>query len=123
MARRRVFVVTGEYSASPRDLTPARRRRDFFGGPHPELRPEEVCATSSSAIPTAGDDGRTRPEDWEKAFGIREPVALPICWPPRAPGPDHAAHADRPATWRRTLRLDHRHGWSPPCRGSTRTSG
>jgi hypothetical protein len=76
MTRRRVFVVTGEYSASPRDLIPARRRRDFFGGPHPELRPEEVSHLFFR-YPNRGDDGRTGPEDWEKAFGIRDPVALP----------------------------------------------
>src|SRR6267142_1571901 len=43
MTRRRVFVIAGEYSASPRDLTPEKRRRDFFGGPHPELAPEQVA--------------------------------------------------------------------------------
>src|SRR5882762_7519167 len=80
MARRRVFVVTGEYSASPRDLTPARRRRDFFGGPHPELRPEE----------------------WEKAFGIREPVALPDLLASAAHRALTTLHTLTGRDWRRT---------------------
>src|SRR4051812_30621306 len=76
MTRRRVFVVAAEYSASPRDLAPARRRRDFFGGPHPELRPEE-SSHLFFRYPNHGEDGRTKPEDWQKAFGVKEPVALP----------------------------------------------
>src|SRR3954452_16391569 len=74
--RRRVFVVAGEYSASPRDLPPARRRRDFFGEPHPELSRQET-AHLFFRYPNRGDDGRTRPEDWQRAFAISEPVALP----------------------------------------------
>ncbi|HZX93371.1 MAG TPA: hypothetical protein VFE90_02570 [Myxococcales bacterium] len=74
--RRRVFVVAGEYSASPRDLAPARRRRDWFGAPHPELAREEA-ARLFFRYPNRGDDGRTKPDDWQRAFGIREPVALP----------------------------------------------
>src|SRR3954468_9618216 len=74
--RRRVFVVAGEYSASPRDLAPARRRRDWFGAPHPELAREEA-ARLFFRYPNRGEDGRTRPEDWQRAFGISEPVALP----------------------------------------------
>lgn len=74
--RRRVFVVAGEYSASPRDLPPARRRRDFFGEPHPELTRQET-ARLFFRYPNRGEDGRTRAEDWQRAFGISEPVALP----------------------------------------------
>src|SRR2546427_12637794 len=76
MTRRRVFVVAAEYSASPRDLPPARRRRDFFGGPHPELRPAEA-AHPFFRYPNRGDGGRPRPDDWKNAFGISEPIALP----------------------------------------------
>jgi hypothetical protein len=101
MARRRVFVVTGEYSASPRDLTPARRRRDFFGGPHPELRPEEVSHLFFR-YPNRGDDGRTRPEDWENAFGIREPVALPDLLASAAHRALTTLHALTGRDWRRT---------------------
>src|SRR3954447_4792207 len=74
--RRRVFVVAGEYSANPRDLGPARRRRDFFGAPHPDLTREETTRLFFR-YPNRGDDGRTKPDDWQRAFGIREPVALP----------------------------------------------
>src|SRR4051812_14105050 len=74
--RKRVFVVAGEYSASPRDLPPARRRRDYFGGPHPELGREETSRLFFR-YPNRGEDGRTSPDDWQRAFGIKEPVALP----------------------------------------------
>ena len=60
MTRRRVFVVAAEYSANPRDLPSVRRRRDFFGGPHPELRPEET-AHLFFRYPNRGEEGRTRP--------------------------------------------------------------
>ncbi len=76
MARRRVFVVAAEYSASPRNLPPERRRRDFFGGPHPELGADE-SSHLFFRYPNRSDDGRTKPEEWEKAFGIREPIVLP----------------------------------------------
>jgi hypothetical protein len=101
MTRRRVFVVAGEYSASPRDLTPERRRRDFFGGPHPELRPEEVTHLFFR-YPNRGDDGRTRPDDWEKAFGIREPVALPDLLASAAHRALTTLHALTGRDWRRT---------------------
>ncbi len=74
--RRRVFVVAGEYSANPRDLPPARRRRDFLGAPHPDLSREEATRLFFR-YPNRGDDGRTKPDDWQRAFGIREPIALP----------------------------------------------
>jgi len=73
--RRRVFIVAGEYSAGPRHLPPERRRREFFAGPHPPPAPAEI-ARAFFRFPNHGDDGRTRPEDWEQAFGIREPVGL-----------------------------------------------
>ena len=76
MARRRVFVVAAEYSANPRDLPSVRRRRDFFGGPHPELRPDET-AHLFFRYPNRGEEGRTRPDDWKNTFGISEPIALP----------------------------------------------
>ena len=79
MTRRRVFVVAAEYSASPRDLQPERRRRDFFGAPHQELRPGEASHLFFR-YPNRSDDGRTRPDEWQKAFGIREPIGLQD-WP------------------------------------------
>ena len=94
-------MVAGEYSASPRDLTPARRRRDFFGGPHPELRPEEVRHLFFR-YPNRSDDGRTRPEDWERTFGIREPVALPDLLASAAHRALTTLHALTGRDWRRT---------------------
>ena len=74
--RRRVFVVASEYSANPRFLTPERRRRDFFGAPRPEPTREETTHCFFR-FPNRGEDGRTKPEDWQRAFGITEPAALP----------------------------------------------
>jgi hypothetical protein len=71
--RRRVFVIAGEYSANPRHLPPERRTRAFLSAPLPELSRDEV-ARLFFRFPNRGDDSRTRPEDWEKAFGIPEPV-------------------------------------------------
>jgi hypothetical protein len=73
--RRRVFVIGGEYSANPRHLVPERRRRQFFAEPRPEPTREEVTR-SFFRFPNRGDEGRTRPADWERAFGISEPVGL-----------------------------------------------
>ena len=73
--RRRVFVVAGEYSANPRFLPPQRRQKAFFTEPHPEPSREEV-ARAFFRFPNRRDDGRTRPEDWERFFGISEPVGL-----------------------------------------------
>jgi hypothetical protein len=73
--RRRVFVIGGEYSANPRHLVPERREREFFIQPRPEPSREEVTR-SFFRFPNRGDEGRTRPDDWERAFGIREPVGL-----------------------------------------------
>src|SRR6185295_13298437 len=101
MTRRRVFVVAAEYSASPRDLPAARRRRDFFGGPHPALKPQET-ARLFFRFPNRGDDGRTKPEDWERAFGIREPVALPDLLASAAHRALTTLHELTGADWRRT---------------------
>jgi hypothetical protein len=73
--RRRVFVIGGEYSANPRHLVPERRERAFFIQPRPEPTREEVTR-SFFRFPNRGDEGRTRPDDWERAFGIRDPVGL-----------------------------------------------
>jgi hypothetical protein len=73
--RRRVFVIGGEYSANPKHLVVERRRREFFVHPRPEPAREEV-SRCFFRFPNRGDEGRTRPADWEKAFGIAEPVGL-----------------------------------------------
>src|SRR5207302_5627939 len=73
--RRRVFVVAGEYSANPRHLSRERRQRDFFSHPLPELPREEVTRLFFR-FPNRSDDGRTRPEDWQRDFSISEPVGL-----------------------------------------------
>ena len=73
--RRRVFVIGGEYSANPRHLAPERRQREFFTQPRPEPSREEV-ARAFFRFPNRGDEGRTRAADWERAFGIQEPVGL-----------------------------------------------
>ncbi|HUJ24979.1 MAG TPA: hypothetical protein VLW85_03105 [Myxococcales bacterium] len=73
--RRRVFVIGGEYSANPRHLVPERRKRDFFAVARPEPTPEEV-ARSFFRYPNRGDEGRARPADWERAFGIAHPIGL-----------------------------------------------
>ena len=73
--RRRVFVIGGEYSANPKHLVVERRRREFFAHPRPEPTREEV-ARCFFRFPNRGDEGRTRPADWERAFGISEPVGL-----------------------------------------------
>jgi hypothetical protein len=101
MPRRRVFVVAAEYSASPRHLSPERRRRDFFGRPHAELGPDESTHLFFR-YPNRGDDGRTRPEDWQKAFGIGEPVALPDLLASAAHRALTTLHALSGKEWRRT---------------------
>ena len=73
--RRRVFVIGGEYSANPRHLVPERRQREFFRQPRPDPSREEV-ARAFFRFPNRGDEGRTRAADWERAFGISEPVGL-----------------------------------------------
>ncbi len=73
--RRRVFVVAGEYSANPRQLTPERKRRAFLTEPLGEPSRDELSRLFFR-FPNRGDDGRTRPADWERAFGVQEPVGL-----------------------------------------------
>src|SRR5213082_1711193 len=101
MTRRRVFVVAAEYSASPRDLQPVRRRRDFFGAPHQELRPGEASHLFFR-YPNRSDDGRTRPDEWQKAFGIREPIGLPDLLASAAHRALTTLHELTGADWRRT---------------------
>ncbi len=101
MTRRRVFVVAAEYSASPRHLGPDRRRRDFFGGPHPELGADETSHLFFR-YPNHSDDGRTRPEDWRKAFGINEPIALPDLLASAAHRALTTLHNLTGGDWRRT---------------------
>jgi hypothetical protein len=74
--RRRVFIVAGEYSANPRDLPPERRSRDFYFGPHPTPAREQMSRLFFR-YPNRGDEGRIRPEDWERAFGLAKPLGLP----------------------------------------------
>src|SRR3954470_4992210 len=73
--RRRVFVVAGEYSANPRHLPPERRKRSFLAEPHPELTEEEVTRLFFR-YPNRSEDGRTKPEDWKREFGLDSPVGL-----------------------------------------------
>src|SRR5712675_2382535 len=73
--RRRVFVIAGEYSANPRHLPPARRGRAFLAEPHPELTREEVTRLFFR-YPNRSEDGRTKPEDWKREFGLESPVGL-----------------------------------------------
>src|SRR5438105_12958536 len=73
--RRRVFVLAGEYSANPRHLPPERRKRAFLAEPHPELTEEEVTRLFFR-FPNRSEDGRTRPDDWKREFGLSAPVGL-----------------------------------------------
>ena len=73
--RRRVFVVAGEYGSNPRFLTPERRSTEFLTEPAPE--PEAAAlARLFFRYPNRSDDGRARPADWERDFGLSEPVTL-----------------------------------------------
>src|SRR4051794_37060934 len=73
--RRRVFVVAGEYSANPRHLPPERRKRSFLAEPHPDISEEEVTRLFFR-FPNRSEDGRTRPEDWKREFGLSAPIGL-----------------------------------------------
>ena len=73
--RRRVFVIAGEYSANPRHLPPARRGRAFLAEPHPDVSPEEVTRLFFR-FPNRSEDGRTKPDDWKREFGLEAPVGL-----------------------------------------------
>jgi len=99
--RRRVFVIGGEYSANPRHLMPERRQREFFLEPRPEPTREEV-ARSFFRFPNRGDEGRTRPADWERAFGIAEPVGLTDLFASAAHRALTSLHALRGGDYRRT---------------------
>ncbi|HEY1905654.1 MAG TPA: hypothetical protein VGG91_06415 [Myxococcaceae bacterium] len=73
--RRRVFVVTGEYGSNPRFLSTERRSTDFLSEPAPELEAAEL-ARLFFRYPNRSDDGRARPADWERDFGLSEPLTL-----------------------------------------------
>src|SRR6266568_1678806 len=70
-----IFVIAGEYSANPRHLPPSRRGRAFLAQPHPELTREEVTRLFFR-YPNRSEDGRTKPEDWKREFGLDSPVGL-----------------------------------------------
>jgi len=72
---RRVFVVSGEYSANPRYLTSERRSRDWLSQPHPELDAAEVSRLFFR-FPNRGEDGRAGPDDWRRDFGLESPIGL-----------------------------------------------
>ena len=72
---RRVFVVSGEYSANPRYLTSERRSRDWLSQPHPELDAAEVSRLFFR-FPNRGEDGRAGPDDWRRDFGLESPISL-----------------------------------------------
>ena len=73
--RRRVFLLSAEYSANPRDLPPERRGRAFLGEPHGPLDEKELVRLFFR-FPNKSEDGRTRPEDWKRDFGLESPVGL-----------------------------------------------
>src|SRR3954462_14029140 len=73
--RRRVFVVAGEYSANPRHLPPERRKRSFLAEPHPHISEEEVTRLFFR-FPNRSEDGRTKPDDWKREFGLSAPIGL-----------------------------------------------
>ncbi|MFL5360754.1 MAG: hypothetical protein ACJ78U_07305, partial [Myxococcales bacterium] len=73
--RRRVFVVAGEYSANPRHLPPERRKRSFLTEPHPDISEEEVTRLFFR-FPNRSEDGRTKPDDWKREFGLSAPIGL-----------------------------------------------
>ena len=70
-----MFVVTGEYGSNPRFLTTDRRSTEFLSEPAPEPEPAEL-ARLFFRYPNRSDDGRARPADWERDFGLSEPVML-----------------------------------------------
>ena len=72
---RRVFVVAGEYSANPRNITSDRRGRDWLAEPHPLLSEEEVTRLFFR-FPNRAEDGRAGPEDWQRDFGLSSPIGL-----------------------------------------------
>jgi len=73
--RRRVYVIAGEYSANPRNLSPERRSASWLGEPAPEPPAGEVHRLFFR-YPNRSEDGRARPEDWDRDFGLTSPVGL-----------------------------------------------
>ena len=73
--RRRVYVIVGEYSANPRFLPPERRSPEWLAEPAPEP-PVEELSRLFFRYPNRSEDGRARPEDWEREFGLPSPVGL-----------------------------------------------
>lgn len=73
--RRRVYVVAGEYGSSPRFLTSERRSPEFLSEPAPEPEAAEL-ARLFFRYPNRSDDGRARPADWERDYGLSEPLTL-----------------------------------------------
>jgi hypothetical protein len=73
--RRRVFVIGGEYGANPRHLPAERRSRAWLGALHDEP-PQKELERLFFRYPNRSEDGRTRPEDWLREFGIDRPVGL-----------------------------------------------
>jgi hypothetical protein len=73
--RRRVFVIAGEYSANPRHLPAARRTRAFLNELLEEP-PQSEFEHLFFRYPNRSEDGRARPEDWAREFGLDKPVGL-----------------------------------------------
>jgi hypothetical protein len=73
--RRRVFVIAGEYSANPRNLPAARRTRSFLNELLEEP-PQSEFEQLFFRYPNRSEDGRARPEDWAREFGLDKPVGL-----------------------------------------------
>ncbi len=73
--RRRVYVIAGEYSANPRYLRPEQRSAAWLADPAPEPPPEELSRLFFR-YPNRSEDGRAKPEDWERDFGYSSPIGL-----------------------------------------------
>ena len=67
--------MAGEYGGNPRFLTAERRRPEFLAEPAPEPEAAEL-ARLFFRYPNRSDDGRARPADWERDYGLSEPVTL-----------------------------------------------
>jgi hypothetical protein len=73
--RRRVFVISGEYSANPRHLPPERRSRAWLSALHDDP-PQAEFEKLFFRFPNRSEDGRARPEDWQREFNLERPVGL-----------------------------------------------
>jgi len=73
--RRRVYVIAGEYSANPRHLRPEQRSAAWLAEPAPEPSADELSRLFFR-YPNRSEDGRAKPEDWERDFGVATPVGL-----------------------------------------------